>query len=188
MPATKRKGLEEWYVPALIGAVLALLVACGWMVQHALWSPQNARLDDENPAVRAVAIRGFKGDRRRILDLLKDEDPDVRLLAACRVNDVEALIDLLKDDHAGIRKEAAWSLSFHGPDAWPALRKALENETPRVRAAAILALRYNRFHKDPPRYPSPKRGGFIPLLRKLSSDPDTEVRRNAENLLASIDR
>src|SRR5437016_6172302 len=82
------------------------------------------------------------------LGYLDDDDPDVRFVAVTRLHylgpkgseRIKALVSLLNDDHAHVRREAAWTLVYGDPDGWQALEQALQDNNPRVRAAAALGL------------------------------------------------
>ncbi len=171
-----------------LGAV-ALGVALG--VTALLVEPRPARwqeqdLQDANPAVRATALRARPGPREEhLIQALEDEDADVRLLAAQRLHDPEALVCALGDRHLGVSREAARSLGEIGWAVWPALVKAMKDLRPRVRAGAVLALVFSSGDKAPSSWPS--REEMEPPLRKLLDDPDAEVRRNAKAALESID-
>jgi HEAT repeat protein len=179
-------GLAFWGVAAVVSAIAGV------------WHP-GARysLTDPNPAVRAAAVRELKrdGNEQLLIDRLRDEDPDVRLLAAQRLGREDAsgavlaaLITALKDEHAGVRREAAWSLGKSGPNAWPHLRDALRDEDPRGRAGAALALSNAYRHKEPHPWPSQESKTLVPILNELVNDADPEVRRNAEAALHDVSR
>ena len=87
-----------------------------------------------------------------------------------------------------MRREASWSLGLIGPDAWLPLREALHDEDPRVRAGAALALNDAYQHKGMEPWPSRESEAIVPVLSKLLSDRDPEVRRNAERALEHIRR
>jgi vesicle coat complex subunit len=179
----------------------ALLVAGMWVAASWWRSWRVPRLDDESPGVRAAAIRALprKGNEARLIQMLEDEDSDVRLVAIMalvepyheRENDcgalrARALVRALGDDQLSVRREAAWSLSFLGPDSWPVLREALEDDNPRVRAGAALALTY-RHPKAPNTWPSKQQlEDFRRLLQRLTADSDPEVRHNATVALGGI--
>ena len=175
--------LRHRFLLALVFLVPLLLILAG------VWAAAPVpRLDDDNPAVRAAAIRSFRGGSRQLIPLLADRGPDVRLLAVRRIGEATLLIGALNDAHPGVRREAAWTLSEQGAHSWPVLRKALTDENPRIRAGAALALAYTPAHKEPELVPSREQGGFVPILQELQCDPNPEVRRNAMLALQSIDR
>jgi HEAT repeat protein len=97
------------FVTAAVGLlVVALLVRSQKPVYN---------LKDHDPAMRAAAVRSLSGEKNKqsLIEALNDPDTDVRLLAIERLggsgrNGAEALAHLLNDDHAGVRREAAWSL------------------------------------------------------------------------------
>jgi hypothetical protein len=87
-----------------------------------------------------------------LIQLLQDEDSDVRAHAAVALNwvgpvakdAVPALIQCLQDDAKSVRQGAAFALLRIGPaarDAAPALRKALKDEDPDVGRVAAMALK-----------------------------------------------
>src|SRR5215213_6095026 len=111
------------------GVVLVVLLMVYWSHQFRL----AVAFKDKDPAVRAATIRKLPegASIELLIGAIADEDPDVRLLAAGKLGGASSqgarrawgLIPALKDDHAGVRREAAWSLSHIGADAWPALEK-----------------------------------------------------------------
>lgn len=87
-----------------------------------------------------------------LIQLLHDENPDVRAHAAVAINwigpsardAVPALIRSLQDNAKSVRQGAALALLRIGPDAKdavPALAKALQDEAPDVRRVAAMALK-----------------------------------------------
>jgi HEAT repeat protein len=162
--------------------------------------PQDPRWEeafrDENPARRAEAARRLSrvGSEQLFIDALKDDNSDVRLLAAQELGGpgpkgaerAWALCRALKDDHAGVRREAAWSLSLVGPDAWLPVWQALTDESPRVRAGAALALADAYKHKESKPWPSQKGEAVVRKLGTLLSDEDPQVRRNTRRALIYI--
>jgi HEAT repeat protein len=163
------------------------------MVTLGPWSASarlREALTDNNPAVRAAAIRklGSSADAQVLIEALEDGNPDVRILAADRLGHsgskaperAQALVKALTDKHAGVRRQAAWSLSLVGTEAWPPLRAALPDESSQVRATALLALRYAYYHKEPRPWPSREAVAITPAVENLLEDPDLGVRRNAK--------
>jgi HEAT repeat protein len=163
------------------------------------WHPRwEEALRDPNPAVRAAALRKMSrdGNEQLLIDALKDENADVRFLAAEKLRGqgpkgaerASALCRALEDDRYWVRREAAWSLSWIGPEAWPALREALNDENPLVKAGAALALRDACHHKESRDCPWPARESeaVAPELRRLRSDADPEVSRRAQKALDEI--
>src|SRR5438270_5056112 len=115
------------------------------------WSRDAAkRFSEMPPAERVAAIRDSGGSPAMdlLLAALKDEDADVRIVAAQHLRGegwrgsekAAALVDALKDPHSGVRREAAEALCSMASDASPALCEALKHPSPRVRAGAALAL------------------------------------------------
>jgi HEAT repeat protein len=197
--SSESKGMKKhWLVWSMIAAMAGLIIVVFVLVPRLGHHRQVEALNDESPAVRAAAVRALprEGNEQLLIDRLKDADPDVRLLAAQRLGGrgpkgaerAWAIIGILNDAHIGVRREAAWSLGVIGADAWPALRKALDDENPRVRAGAALALEDAYKHKEPEPWPSQQAKEIAPILKKLLSDADPEVRRNAEEALGSIGR
>jgi HEAT repeat protein len=183
-----------WLLLAVFG--LFLTVSFLWiLVEH---SSRVHGLADDRPASRAAAIRKMSrtGNEQLLIARLHDDDADVRLLAVERLGGpgpqgdarARALIPLLQDEHAGVRREAAWSLGLIGPDAWPALREALGDESPRVRAGAALALGDAYQHKEPAPWPSREAPNIVPVLRPLLDDPDPDVRRHVKRALDYLPR
>jgi HEAT repeat protein len=133
---------KRWLVLGLVVVVAGLLIVGVVAVvrrPHARWV---ARLGDENPAVRAAAIRAMaeEGNEKLIIGMLEDEDADVRLVAVMELvreyhekdeRDKKydgrgtarayALVPLLGDEHLGVRREVMRALRLLGPDARPAL-------------------------------------------------------------------
>jgi HEAT repeat protein len=172
--------------------VAAVWVGANWPRSR---TRTSVRLDDESPAVRAAAIRSFRGDRRLLVKMLDDEDSDVRQVAVMALVEpyqeneggsgaerARALVRALGDERLSVRREAAWSLSWLGPGSWPVLREAMEDKNPRIRAGAALALTYGHPMRET-RWSWRNEGGFRPLLERLTTDPDPEVRKNATKAL-----
>jgi len=154
-----------------------------------------AGLRDPSPAVRLAAVRALDPDSDvgLLLEALKDEDPDVRLVTAGRVGGegphaerrVAGLIEALKDRHAGVRRAAADSLWSLGPASGPALTAALKDPDPRVRAEAAWALQTWQHKEKRERAPGEVEA-IRPLLKDLLNDEDATVRRNAEMTLDTL--
>lgn len=184
---------NRWLVWSIVGVafglILVVLIPIPWL-RHYQW---EEALKQESPAIRAAAIRGLprQGNEQLLITALMDENPDVRLLATQRLGypgpkgaeRAWALICLLKDGHAGVRREAAWSLGLIGPEGWPALREALTDESPRVRAGAALALGDAFQPMAPEPWPSRESKAIIPVLSKLLSDTEPEVHHNTKRAL-----
>jgi HEAT repeat protein len=184
------KGGATW---ATVLLVLVLLVAGARWVARLGAANTAARLKDPSPAVRVAAIRD---SQERIpddllIEALKDEDADVRLVAARYLhgrNDssIRALLDALRDKHAGVRRQAAESLCEIGAPAVPRLCEALNDPDPRVCAGAALALSDVAGPKGGRQRDQAELDTVIPLLRALLKDEDAEVRRNAERALKEL--
>jgi HEAT repeat protein len=176
-----------------------LVVACGqiallwWLVASSDAIRTRAVLKSKNPAVRATALRALSNgeDEDLLIERLRDDDPGVRLVAAAKIGRcngywrdpngsrmASALILLLNDDRESVRREAAWSLSAIGQDAWPALREALQDDSARVRASAVLALSFFRMWKRDLFWPELEEMDAI--LDRIRSDPDAKVRTMAK--------
>ncbi len=153
-----------------------------------------ATLQDPNPAVRIAALRaaGNEGHVDLLIQGLQDEDADVRLISAMYLKRpenatapiIEALIAALRDKHAGVRREAAESLSYIGAPAAPALVTALADSDPRVRIGAILGL--SDRPKDIRKRSPEERALVIPAMEKLLKDEDLKVRGRAERFLRFV--
>jgi HEAT repeat protein len=178
-------------------AAVLLVLALG--AAGALWASRRgaadpaAKLQDPNPAVRVAAIRDSPGalSDDLLIAALKDEDADVRLVAARRLRgqgkkSVRALIAALGDPHAGARRQAAESLCWIGAPAVPQLCGALKDADPHVRAEAALALSDVARWKDARKRDQAELDTVVPLLRSLLKDEDAEVRRNAEIALKDL--
>lgn len=184
--------MKKFLWPFVAVAVVLSLVVILW---HRDYQLEN-ELQDENPAIRAAAIRRLNRENhlQLLMNGLKDQSPDVRLLAVQRLGGLgpqgaeraTALILLLKDVNAGVRREAAWSLGLIGPDAWPALRDALNDENPLVRAGAALALNDAYQHKNPDPWPSRESKAIIPILSELLNDTNQKVKQTANLALETV--
>jgi HEAT repeat protein len=182
------KSRRAVFVVAVV--LIAVAVVTLWVVIRS--RRLDAELHDPSPAVRLAAVRTL--DRNADVDLLiaalKDDDADVRLVAAWRLGGtpgpaekrVSALIEALKDRHAGVRRAAAESLWSIGPASGPALIAALKDPNPRLRAGAIFALQ-SEYHKEERKRAPGEVEAIRPLLEDLLHDDDPEVRRNAEKFL-----
>jgi HEAT repeat protein len=190
--------MERQSKGALIGLGIVVLLASLWF-GYRQWQHHKLAiaLNDPDPVVRMAAVRSAaKADQADILiEALKDEDPDIRFVAAQLLHrvgadnakKVHALLEVVKeDDRAWVRREALDTLRNVSPGGRPFIYKALEDEDPRIRAAATLALLLN----DPMLYrnrPAGERKIIIPLLTKLLKDEDPEVRQNAAIVLQELE-
>jgi HEAT repeat protein len=153
-----------------------------------------ARFTSESPAVRAAAIRDSSqdGDERLLIARLDDDDADVRLIATQRLAYAKrnrgavavALAGQLSDKHAGVRREAAWSLGVLGVESWPPLREALKDDDAAVRAGAALAIAdAYKYSNDDDAWPSQVVESIVPVLESLREDEDATVRANVDDAL-----
>jgi HEAT repeat protein len=181
-------------VVVLVLGVCGAVFGPGWLRHRR----RVAALRDPSPAVRAAAIRALARERAShlLVRMIEDEDADVRLLAVMRLGErgpkavewVRALVEALDDPQAGVRREAAWSLGAVGAASAPALQQALQDKRPRVRAGAARALLGACSWKDPDPWPVQQAKVIVPLLKRLLSDKDAEVRGNAAMALKVIAR
>jgi HEAT repeat protein len=177
------KGKALWLAAAaLILGLVALAVA------YPL-GPAVNRLRDPNPAARAAAVRAARSPSL-LVEALRDENADVRLLAAMQLQGgpgrgaetARALVAALRDPHVGIRREAAAALGSVGPASWPVLREALADPDPRVRAGAAVALSWDETKDWRDRGPEEVKL-FLPSLSALAKDGDSDVRLAAVGAL-----
>src|SRR5579859_3178528 len=75
---------NNWFVG---GVVIGLITVVLVIVLRSSSNQLEYSLNDENPAIRAAAIRemGSYGNEHLLIDRLNDENPDVRQLAAMRL-------------------------------------------------------------------------------------------------------
>jgi HEAT repeat protein len=192
-----KKGYWLCFSLAAIMLEVVIIIMVIWWMSTPRWKEEWLR--DPNPAVRAHALRELSrdSDLQLLIAATRDDDADVRLIAAGKLagsaqwranpaTRAEALVPLLKDDHLGVRREAAWSLGTIGPDAWPFLSRALQDENPYLRAGAALALCNAYCHKEPHPWPSQQKESIIPILTKLLDDEHPEVRKRAKDAIADV--
>jgi HEAT repeat protein len=189
---------KHWLAWSLAIGACALLLAGLAILPRVRHQRLVKALHDENPAIRAAAIRNMsrQGNEELVIEALQDENADVRLLAAQRLGGPgpkgtergQALVRALNDDHAGVRREAAWAVSLIGSEAWPPLREAFLHERPRVRAGAAIALRDAYRHKEERPWPSRHAEAIVPILDRLLEDPAPEVRHHAKEALQYFTR
>ncbi len=157
---------RSWRVAGLVGLVVivaGVVAVRGWQGQG------KPGLDDENPAVRAAAVRSLplRGNEERLIAALEDENADVRLLAAGRLGGatekraegIAALVGALKDPHAGVRRQAVWSLE------------------------AMLSN-----GKEPTPWAEQVRPIILEALDRQAKDADPEVRRRVEEARRQLSR
>jgi HEAT repeat protein len=176
--------------------LLALALGAAGLWAHRGQADPAAKLQDPNPAVRVAAIRDSRGPLSADLlrAALKDEDADVRLVAAQHLGyggderNIRALVETLGDPHAGVRRQAAESLCRIGAPTVPQLCEALKDADPHVRAEAAVALSNVAWGKDFRKRDRTELDTVVPLLRSLLKDEDAEVRRNAESALKDLGR
>jgi HEAT repeat protein len=182
------------YCIGILLVILAVGASARWY-----WGRDPAKqLREMTPAERVAAIRdtGGNADVDFLLAALKDEDADVRIVAAQHLHRdgwrgaerAAALVAALRDPHTGVRREAAESLCRIGPDASSALCEALKDPDPRVRAGAALALGDVGFGMGDRRPRAKGEEQIIePILKELLNDDDPEVRKNAAHTLKVLD-
>jgi HEAT repeat protein len=174
--------------------MVVICAVAGWTFLARQRQQALAPFTSESPAIRAAAVRNFPrdGDEGLLIARLNDEDADVRLLATQQLAYAKrnrgivavALAGQLRDKHAGVRREAAWSLGVLGVEAWPPLREALKDDDAVVRAGAALAIAdaYN-YWKDDDAWPSQVAESIVPVLENLRDDDDAAVRKNVHDAL-----
>lgn len=158
----------------------------------------NLTLDDPNPAVRVAAVRatGYHANVELLTKALHDENADVRMAAAIKLRSrreeagpsAKALIALLKDEHQSIRREAVEALSAIGAPAAQALVEALNDPDPRVRLGAIAGLGDVGRPKEGRERSPEELALVIPVLEKLQTDENADVRREASARLRYLGR
>ena len=121
--------------------------------------------DDENPRVRASAVRGLGG-----------------LSSRTRV-DIPRVIEALGDPDTDVRLRAATYLSWYrpgkrSPAVVPALGRTLTDPDARVRRASAGTL--GRLGLDAE--------AALPWLRASASDPEKEVREQADEAISAIEK
>jgi HEAT repeat protein len=158
-------------------------------------------LKNPDPVVRMDAVRkaGQGGHGNLLVQALRDEDPDIRFVAASSIGPlgpgdsdrIRALLELWKDDHDYVRKEARHTLQFASPDGRKLIYKAVEDKDPKIRAAAIHALLYvppirvMGMEYPPPPRPAGDREMVVSQMIRLLKDEDLEVRKAASFCLFS---
>src|SRR5262249_17099968 len=142
---------------------------------------------------RAAAVRDAREpDADRLVEALKDEDADVRLVVVAKIRRerregdeiARALVESLKYPHVGVRREVAAALCGMGPSVAPVLYEALKHADPFVRAGAAMAFGDEGMFMGGARKRAPDEELIItPILKSLLNDPDPNVRRNAAHTL-----
>jgi HEAT repeat protein len=176
----------------LLALAVAALVATWAVYRHRY----QARLQDPNPAVRVAALRALdrRADATPVIRALRDENADVRLVAAQRLGGpgtnarerAEALVEAFDDPHFGVRREARESFCRLGPESGAVLCRALTDPRPRVRATAARALAGAGCWKEQRDRAPDEIETAVPLLRNLLADEDAEVRKCAAEALVSL--
>jgi HEAT repeat protein len=189
--------MERQSKVALIGLGIVVLLASLWW-GYRQWQHHKLAiaLNDPDPVVRMAAVRSAaKADRADLLfAALKDDDPDIRFVAVQSLHGgdnakmVRALLEVLRDDRPWIGREALTRLRHMSPAARLFVYQALEDQDPRIRVGAALALLVERnpMMGRTPRPPG-ERETIIPLLTKLLDDEDREVRDAAALVLKELD-
>jgi HEAT repeat protein len=198
-----KRGLGWFAIIAVLGLLVVWITLPRIMLER--W---KSAVNDENPAVRCAAVRALAKAQRPdlLIDAIKDPNADVRILAADGLGmrilsddgkgpkpaeRAAALAGALGDDHIGVRREAAYSLTWLCPQSWPALEEAVRDNNPRVRAGALSAIAKlygNKYYLSSmmPGWPIDKLEAIAPLIEKMKDDKDPEVRQNAALLLKEI--
>lgn len=181
---------KRWPLWPMFAAWIALLVAILILINARQQNRWDESLRSANPAVRAAAIRHISNESR-LIGALKDENPDVRFIAARRLGGkaagAAALVGLFPDEHDYVRRQAAESLGWIGPPAWPTIRNAMGSEDPNIRRGALRALLEPLGPKEWNPWPAEQSDVIMPMLQKLSNDPDPEVSRLAVKVAGSIE-
>lgn len=176
---------------SLAGVISGLLIVTAI---HWPWKPHLAKphydLHDKNPAIRAAAVRQLY-DEHKIIQMLDDENADVRFLAVQRLAEsgpdgAMALIPMLADENKMVRVEAARSLRSIGPSAYSAVCAGLQDEDPRIRVGCAKAAPYGKNDKEGGNWPAQMARDLAPFLRNLLNDEDPEVRENAAKALERV--
>jgi HEAT repeat protein len=188
--------MKAWIVFLLVlaAAVTGLVVSLAAGGGSRDWPRELA---DPDPAVRAQAVRDMplEGNVDLLIQALRDEDADIRMLAADRqeVNvaykaeeRARALVQALKDKHAGVRRQAVWALAWIAPDAWPALRDGLADPDPRVRAGAADAIYGSLESKRSSHWSQGQLRDMAEALAKLQKDDNVEVVKSASGALRAL--
>lgn len=183
------KDERVFLIVAGAAASFAAIVAVPFFMPALQNWEKTATVDDPNPAVRVAALRatGWHGHVDLLTRALQDENADVRLVAAMKLqsrreeaaSSVPALVLLLKDKHQGVQREAVVALSAIGAPAVPALIEALADADPRVRAGAVEGLGDLGHYKDSRKRSPEELAQVIAALEKLREDEDADVRRKA---------
>jgi HEAT repeat protein len=154
-------------------------------------TPSDA-LDDSDARCRLFAAQGaWWANKNRsavevMLPLLEDADPQVRYMAAFRLEDMaagkdvdlfEPLAKACTDMNPVVRDGAVRSMRFFGKRAIPILREAMRDKEPTVRQRATWAASMLRGEGAP----------LYPDLQALQSDRDAGVRRDASHALYRMD-
>jgi HEAT repeat protein len=151
---------------------------------------------DPDPAIRAAAVKEVwrNGERDGVLlESLKDEDPDVRLLAvtalqgACSDPEkrIGALIPLLRESSGPIRRKTIWCLASFNLD--PPLIAALGDQDPLVRSGLLDALAdTSLWNTKRGRSPGRLKDSIQTFAKIARDDPDADVRKLAEELRTEI--
>lgn len=185
---------SAWALGGFILGFVIVVIAQLEVVRNFGASPA---LDDPRPEYRAEAVRRLErdGNTSVLIKMLSDTNPDVRLLVAEKLGGAGhngagralALVQLLADDHQPVRREAAWSMGIIGVAAWPAFEQALQDPNPQVRLEALWGL-YKPCSFKVEYWPGRHRSITLPVVEKLLQDPDSEVRKMADETVRQIKR
>lgn len=182
--ATLSAGSRLYGWAVLAGMILPVVVMLVLNAPELSYWPTH---DDPDPAVRADAIRR-NGVRE---SSMRDDNVDVRMLAAIRGCDAAQLRPLLSDENSRVRTQATQTLG--GINNLRAIRFALEDAHPLVRAHAVRSIAFSYPVKVPV---DDKRRHAIRVFEELggslkqlaANDPDADVREAAKDALITIDK
>ncbi len=187
---------KGWLV--FFGVSLFLALA---YVGYGRWrhSQLNKALRDPDPVVRIDAVRkaGKEGYADLLVKAMKDDDPDIRCVAAGSLRSVgshdaeqvRALLEASNDEHKYVREKALDTLRYLPARARKYIYKAVDEQDPRFRAGAAYALVYVpgeiMGREDPPPRPPQDKQIVVSLMTHLLKDDNVEVRKAASFCLFS---
>ncbi len=187
--------IKKGWLLLLFGGLLLLVVG---YFGHKQWRhAQLAKaLHDPDPVVRMDAVRkaGPDGQGDLLIEALRDDDPDIRYVAAGMLRRVgpdnaekiRGLLELSKDDHKYVREHAVESLRYLPAGARAFIYKGVEDEDPRIRAGSAYALAYfpgievgMGYRLSPPARPPGEEKTIARLIIPLMKDENLGVRKAA---------